>query len=1004
MDKKIIIKSNLDVYGINSFINKFSDNSKDVFDLENLKTNFIIDYKFNFEEQTIEKSSLPAFTSLNLNKKIILGDSKYTTSYNYPPIGPIENGCYCSFCNQYSPNFHETDCPYPDNKSLFLTIKGAYIYLFMSSNSFNDKLDKLIKHWRENTLSQDILNNILLLPNSVKINDNVDNLIKYPANIAKTNIRYFEVIKVRGPNKLEYKTATEKFNNAIIVSYEYLSKKSSLESDLLLDLDINKTSIRIYKNGLINLINIPRDISLRKQLYNSLITKLNNSSLDLDEFNNLLIEEKIIDSNNELKNYKIIDEISYIHSLTCQFNLWTEKFKYKINFINLYNLISPYNSKGELVDGKYSKIIQKLDRQLIILKTKSGKIEIINFEHIIGKVTKLQTLSREVIKCTILPYPGIKISLQIHKHGTFQMSISYCNPSDVRNNICSEINKSKPELKEEYFNLVQSIFVDIFKNEINKLILENIEYNPEEEKLARNTITGNAPPKRPGVTTETCRSNDPRPGYSGLRPIPYSFSGSCPESNQFINPIGELGNDGLYYPCCATKTATALEKYKKYLIKGFPKNKIEAEEYGLVGKIDNRSGILVPGSYNIGSETEALINGEWNKVKIIKFADPKLSKHKKFIVEKINEDGNGKQFTVDRENLKRDTRYFRGLNKMNREELINCIIKNLNEINNNETILELDNLQEIKQLINIPDYKFNPILTTLNIEIFELFKFYVGSIPYDSEFYYLYIKSDSSYFINLNGNKIDKSIELSEKDSIVFAGYLNKSTMNYYITDILYLNKILDSELFSNKIDLINNLYQQYFMFDDLIDIVNYETNIIKGSKDLIIENSSIYLIFMSEEKSDLNFKLWIPLEKLNIQSNIVLQIMRKNKSNYYLLGYENTKIDSEKIELNFDDINIPKKFIDENELKINDYINFKFDINIQTGQFAKKFLLPMYKVDKPNSTYSDIMTKLVLITNPIKQSFFMNNMFDDQYIWSIPKQDKVLYYDVQDQKLKILE
>ena len=188
--------------------------------------------------------------------------------------------------------------------------------------------------------------------------------------------------------------------------------------------------------------------------------------------------------------------------------------------------------------------------------------------------------------------------------------------------------------------------------------------------------------------------------------------------------------------------------------------------------------------------------------------------------------------------------------------------------------------------------------------------------------------------------------------------------MNYYITDILYWNKILDSELFSNKINLINELYQQYFELDDLLDIIDYETNIIKSSKDLIMENSSIYLIFMSEEKSDLNFKLWIPPEKLNIQPNIVLQILKKNKNNYYLLGYENTKIYSENLELNFDNINISKKFFDENELNINDYVNFKFDINIQTGLFAQKSLLPMEKVDKPNNTYSEIMTKLSLIIN----------------------------------------
>jgi len=31
------------------------------------------------------------------------------------------------------------------------------------------------------------------------------------------------------------------------------------------------------------------------------------------------------------------------------------------------------------------------------------------------------------------------------------------------------------------------------------------------------------------------------------------------------------------------------------------------------------------------------------------------------------------------------------------------------------------------------------------------------------------------------------------------------------------------------------------------------------------------------------------------------------------------------------------------------------------------------------------------LILNPIKESFFMNNRLDDDYIWNIPGKDKIL-------------
>ena len=35
--------------------------------------------------------------------------------------------------------------------------------------------------------------------------------------------------------------------------------------------------------------------------------------------------------------------------------------------------------------------------------------------------------------------------------------------------------------------------------------------------------------------------------------------GKCPEERQILDPIGVLGNDGLYYPCCSAKT---IEKEK----------------------------------------------------------------------------------------------------------------------------------------------------------------------------------------------------------------------------------------------------------------------------------------------------------------------------------------------------------------------------------------------------------------------------------------------------------
>ena len=120
MSTEIINPSNINIYGINSFINKSIDYDKlDILNLEELKNNFEIDYKFDSEVNQIEEAPLPAFTQLTYNyKQTIAGEGSYDVNYNRPPIGPIENFCYCTFCTQIGPKYHTEDCPQPNNKSL----------------------------------------------------------------------------------------------------------------------------------------------------------------------------------------------------------------------------------------------------------------------------------------------------------------------------------------------------------------------------------------------------------------------------------------------------------------------------------------------------------------------------------------------------------------------------------------------------------------------------------------------------------------------------------------------------------------------------------------------------------------------------------------------------------------------------------------------------------------------------------------------------------------------
>ena len=988
MSESIIEPTSINIYGINSFINKFPDSKLDILDLNSLKTDFKIDFTFDDNSNQIQETDLPAFTQLTYNERVTSSDLSYSTSYNRPPLGPIENFCYCSYCTHVAPQYHSENCTFPEKKSLFLTIQGVYYYIVQNKkDTFSKNINELKEAWLENKITLNMLNNFLLIPGSIKFkSSDFDNEFiksdKIPLNNILTKIQYFDVVKLRGPTKLEYTTATQKFSNAIMLSYEYFKDSDSSEQ-IPNEENSKKTSIRIYKNGLINLINVPSSSYYREILYKTLIDRINQSSDDtvnIDYFNRMASEF----TEDEYDEYTVINKASYIHSVNSQFNMWPVKDKYSIDFRKFNELISPYDSSGKIVSGQFTSvsIIPKSNKQVIKLSYKSNTVTIINWEHSLGKDTRTQSLTREEIKCIIIPTEGIKISLQIHKHGTFQMSMSYCNASDLKNSICSKIvDKSIIPLDFKYFEIVKEIFVGIFKEKLS-LVGASLDYSEESTGILRNTVSGNAPPNKPGTSTAVCRSKDPRPGFPGLRPIPYSFQGQCPESRQYIDPIGVLGNDGLYYPCCSAKTKKSEEDYKNYLIEGFPKNISEARKYGVNSIEDTNSGILVPGSLNIGTMTKAKIDDTWIPVKVIGFKG-KSKKPTDVLVENLN---TNRVITVNRKNLERDSRYFPGLKTFNREQLIKCILKNLQYKKKDMSILELENLGEIKSLIDFPNPNFNPILSVYTLPILEQINYYVTSIPNNSNMYYLYIKENNSYFINVFGNKKIKGLSEIINEEIILLGFLETDTEKYFVTDVLYFNKPVKIP-FSEKLLLLKEIEDTYFITENTIEFPNYESNIIKGSRELLQESSNIFLVF-TPEVNYLDLKLWT---NITVQPEVTLQVITKSKTNYFTLGFENELLTG--LTMSFDSIFIPKAFIESNQIKLNDYVLFKFDYNLQTGQLSTRILTPIEKTTKPEISFSETLTKMSLILNPINESFFMNNKLDDDYIWNIPGKDRILKY-----------
>ena len=105
------MSSDIKINSINFFVNKL-DTFEEIINMNLLKTQFPLD--------DIDSG----FYRINFAEKQNMGAGTINSNYNRPPVGPIKSGLYCSYCYRKGPLFHTTECPYPDDKSLYLTLGG----------------------------------------------------------------------------------------------------------------------------------------------------------------------------------------------------------------------------------------------------------------------------------------------------------------------------------------------------------------------------------------------------------------------------------------------------------------------------------------------------------------------------------------------------------------------------------------------------------------------------------------------------------------------------------------------------------------------------------------------------------------------------------------------------------------------------------------------------------------------------------------------------------------
>ena len=929
------MSSDIKINGINVFINRF-DTSEEIVDIDKLKSGFALD-----EDEE-------GFYRLSLSQKKFLGNETINDNYNRPPVGPIQKGLYCSVCDAVGSEDHLEDCDAPLNQSLMLTIKGLKDYILVPS--YNGDYGYIKDKFNDGTLTQEYLNDVLLLDDEISPSEI---LIEENENIL-TEISFDSegVFKKRGPKKLAAKTSTTQFLNNVIISYQ--------KSD-------NKTSIRISKNGLINLINVPED----KDEYDDMVSELIERLKDSDVINADVLEE--ITGSTE---YKLFPEYSYVHSMSGQFTLnnFNEK---QVDFENLDNLISPFDSSGEIISSIITQIEDTISGKKVI---NFDGIRIIDWEYSLGRMTRTGVMSKDYIRFVNTPAPGLKMTCIINKYGTITMTISKCSAKNIQQGLCQE---GDTDIKSELFRNVVTSFNELFRNQ------EDILTNKALDKISKdiksyNTVSGNAVPSSVCRNTQTRVDDDGNTWKEGKRPDPYSWSGTCPDPNyQYLSPEGVQAPDGLWYPCCKAKSEKSIQLMRDYLIKGFPRNQPEAEKYNIINGEDIGSGILIPDSNSPGSSAEISLNG---KIEIVTVIKKKNKKSNDYTVRTQD----GEIITVQGEEFKRDSRVFPGLNTFNKLRLIECVKLNLKKLDlvvNQGGILIKNNISELNEK-NLPENTaiFRRLiersitkkpLTIFSINLFKTIPFVVKSVPGNSYPFFLCLGPAGNFYINSELNSIDSEISNKFDADIVLFGYLRKNEIEnvneFHIIDLIYYDESYVSVQFNRRNQTISELQNSLLnsISDEIIAFPDFFIDVIEGSNYFINQDNTNNLVFINNNVCD--YITWG--EKDTTDDMLELQVLELTKGSIIKFGHSETTFPeglSFLTKYEFTKREIPDKLLR------GDYVNVKINRDF-SGNIVPKRKISIISKTERNYEYDTILNDLYTKFRPIDLSLFSDP--DEWYI-----------------------
>lgn len=932
------MSDNIKINSINLFINKFDDTHA-IINLDTLKENFYLD---DDEE---------GFYKLSLYEKKTFGSETVNDNYNRPPIGPIEKGLYCSFCGKEGPDDHSESCDFPEQNSLNLTMEGVNNYIIKDTNYKGDYID-FKNRFLGGTLNQALLNDLLLNPDDIILSNG-----SFDININKnalTNISFLGIYKKRGPQKLASKTSTSQFLNNVIISYE----KNG-----------NKTSIRISKNGLINLINIPKIATELNIIIDNLVERINESgAVEISKFQEA--------SKTDLNQYTFLKQFSYIHSTTAQFRISNIIKDAEINFEELDTMLSPFDASGKVVGGDYTTVERTSSGDTII---NFQGLKIIEWEYSLGRLTRSEVMTKEYIKVVSIPSPGLKLTAIFNKYGTVIMTLSRCSNKQMFKGLCGDV--FTPISDALFIPFVQK-FDELFTKEKNSLIKKSLSSESISAKTEFNTVTGYAPSGKICRLTRTREAGD-KTYKEGMRPDPYSWTGKCPDPNyQYLKPEGVQDKDGLWYPCCEAKSRDSVEKMKRYLLNGFPLNESNGRQFDIIDGVDSGSGIIKPGSNSLGASAEVYIDGKLEDVTVIK----KLSKKSNEYIVRLQ---SGKNVNIKGTDFKRDSRIFPGLKDLTREKLINCVTKNLTKNNNlidsGGKIIK-NNRSEFNEKFSSEQYEIfvslvgetdRYYLSYYTMQKFKERPHYLFGAPINSYPFYLVLSPRGNFYISPDYNFLESDISENFNDTTVLFGYLQFNDSEFkkemLVMDVLYHNisfrDLSFNDRFSKLLEIQNELFTS--IIDEIIVIPDFYDDIISGSQQ--VSDVGDKLVFIKEDCC--GFISWGDLDPFD--DIITVQILNKDRQTIRF-GYDGRPFPSG-IGIDFlNNFAFNKRDIPE---KLNNFEYFKIKINRDVdGDIVPNRKISIMDTSEKLITYEKTVEILTLKFSPLKSEFF-----EDPDEWVLP-------------------